>query len=174
MGGASRPAKVCAPRLSEVYPRRAAFKALDRARRRPIVWISAPAGAGKTTLVGSYLKSRRLRALWYRIDAGDADAAGFFHHLRLAEKKLPPPPPPGVSLAAYSRGFFEALFSGFRRGSVLVLDNYQNLPGGSLLEPLLVEALSSLPAGANAIVISRGDPPPAWARLLANGNLEIV
>src|SRR5204862_8135876 len=125
-------------------------------------------GAGKTTPVGSYFAERRLGAVWYRVDGGGAGAAGFFLHLLLASKNLPPPAPPGVSLGAYSRGFFEALLSHFRRGSVLVLDNYQDLPGGSLLEPLLIEGLASLPAGANAIVISRGEPPPAWARLLAN------
>jgi len=175
MGGASRPAKICAPRLAEVYP--TAFKALDRARRRSIVWISAPAGAGKTTLVGSYVRARRLQALWYRIDAGDADAAGFFHHLRLAagrRARLPPPAPPGAALDAWSGRFFDALFARFSRGSVLVLDNYQNLPRGSLLEPLLIEAFASLPEGANAIVISRGEPPPAWALSLANGELEVV
>jgi len=71
------PAKLDRPRLERVYPRVRLFRALERARTRPLVWVSAPAGAGKTSLVGSYLAHKRERHIWYQVDAGDAavDAA---------------------------------------------------------------------------------------------------
>src|SRR5688500_10135551 len=49
------PAKISVPHLTETYRRARLFRALDAARRRRIVWISGPAGAGKTSLVTTYL-----------------------------------------------------------------------------------------------------------------------
>ena len=53
------PAKISAPRLAQSYRRVRLFRALDAACRRRGVWISAPAGAGKTSLVVTYLAARR-------------------------------------------------------------------------------------------------------------------
>ena len=51
--------KINLPRLaSNIYLRKRLFKALDEARSRPVIWIAAPGGAGKTTLVTSYLKEK--------------------------------------------------------------------------------------------------------------------
>src|SRR5690606_2680544 len=80
-------AKLTAPQPNRAWPRARLFERLDAARRGGgIVWIAAPAGSGKTTLVASYLQARRLRAAWYRVDAADADVASFFHYLGQAAK----------------------------------------------------------------------------------------
>ena len=63
--------KVSQPKLSNIFPRQRLFKELDNSRKRPITWITGPAGSGKTTLAASYLDDRKLTCLWYRIDAGD-------------------------------------------------------------------------------------------------------
>src|SRR5687767_14121000 len=76
--------KLSPPRLAGVYQRRALFKEIDGLRRHAASWIGAPGGSGKTTLVASYLKARRLRCIWYQVDAGDTDLASFFHYLTLA------------------------------------------------------------------------------------------
>lgn len=73
--------KTAEPRLSAVLPRRRLFGAIDKARRCPLVWVTGPAGSGKTTLVSSYLKARRVPAVWYRIDPLDGDLGRLFHHL---------------------------------------------------------------------------------------------
>src|SRR4029077_6842047 len=74
-------AKLTRPRLFSALPRERLFELLDERRAHPIVWISGPPGYGKTTLVASYIESRQLAGLWYRMDAGDADPATFFHYL---------------------------------------------------------------------------------------------
>ena len=68
------PAKITRPTPGETFPRTRLFKLLDRARRRPLVWVMGPPGAGKTVLLTDYLAQRRLSPLWYQVDAGDSDA----------------------------------------------------------------------------------------------------
>ena len=133
--------KINPPRLaSNIYLRKRLFKALDEARSRPVIWIAAPGGAGKTTLVTSYLKEKNLPCIWYQIDPGDGDIASFFHYMGIAAKKAAPykkEPLPHLTpeylagLPAFTRNYFRELFSrvnqavskrslrGARRGSNL-------------------------------------------------------
>jgi ATP/maltotriose-dependent transcriptional regulator MalT len=67
--------KITRPTLPEVFPRKRLFSLLDQMRTQPVIRVSGPARAGKTTLVSSYLEARRLPCLWYQLDAGDADLA---------------------------------------------------------------------------------------------------
>lgn len=83
-------AKIAPPRLPPAVPRTRLFKLLDRACRRPMVWISAPAGAGKTTLAASYLNLRRRPSLWLQLETDNADPASFVYYLRLAAQRLAP------------------------------------------------------------------------------------
>ena len=53
-------AKLTPPTLPGVLKRARLFRLLDKSRTRPLTWITALPGAGKSTLVASYLKARRL------------------------------------------------------------------------------------------------------------------
>src|SRR5688572_6173618 len=77
-------AKTSAPRLTNAVPRARVWKCLDRALTKGAVWIAAPAGAGKTTAVASYLQARRRAAVWYDVDATDTDFANVFLYLASA------------------------------------------------------------------------------------------
>ena len=68
-------AKTTQPRRHDVLARTRLFDAIDAALQRPVVWLSAQPGAGKTTLVASYLHARKRHGLWYQVDDGDADVA---------------------------------------------------------------------------------------------------
>ena len=81
-------AKFSRPRLYAVVKRERLFKALDAARTHPIVFVAAPPGAGKSTLVASYVESRRAPGLWFQADAGDSDPATFFHYATLAAEAI--------------------------------------------------------------------------------------
>ena len=56
-------AKLSQQKLLDVLERERLFALVDAQRRHPAVWIAASPGAGKTTLVASYLQSRALPCL---------------------------------------------------------------------------------------------------------------
>ena len=81
-------AKLTRPRLYEAVPRARLFQLLDQCREHPVVWISGPPGAGKTTLVASYITERETPGIWYQIDSGDGDPATFFYYMGLAAGQI--------------------------------------------------------------------------------------
>ena len=176
-------AKLTPPRLPAVLMRPRLFRLLDRARRQPVVWITAPPGYGKTTLVASYLKTRKLNTLWYQVDEGDADIATFFHYLGLAAQQAAPRhtrPLPNLTpeyllgLPTFTRSFFQTLCKRLKSAAVLVLDNYQLVPADSKLHEVVQWAIEALPPGMRLIVLSRARPPAALARSQANQVIEVV
>ena len=175
------PAKLVRPTQAGAYRRARLFALLDRAR--PVAWVSGPPGAGKTTLVASYVEARRLRPLWYQVDERDGDLATVFYYLRQAAVRaaprkrwrLPPLTPEYVAgVGAFTRRWFEELFAGLPQPIALVFDNYQEAGAASGLHDLLRCALETLPPKGRVVLISRGDPPAQLARLRAAGDLVRV
>jgi len=176
-------AKLSRPRLPRIVPRSRLFALLDAQRQRPVLWIAGPPGAGKTSLVASYLEARRLPHLWYQVDSADADPATFFYYLGLAGprkaarrvKPLPSLTPEYLlDLPGFTRRFFRDLFGRMPASAALVLDNYQDAAPESALHDLLHEALSQIRDGINLIVISRAEPPQQYARAIANSAVAHV
>src|SRR6185295_9277589 len=97
---------------------------------RPIVWLSAQPGAGKTALVAGHREARKRTDIWYQVDAGDADAASFVYHLRLAAESagstkpidaLPLLTPEYLQdLPGFARRFFRALYAVLGSDATLV------------------------------------------------------
>ncbi len=173
-------AKFSRPETGDALLREHLFARLDAARSKPVVWVGAPAGAGKTTLVSSYVESRNCRTLWYQIDACDGDPASFFHHLgkalatTIGSRKTMPALTPEyrLGLAAFARHYFRELFQRLGESSLLVLDDYQEAGDESEIDDLLALASEEIPAGVNLIVIGRTRPPAAFSRLRATRRLD--
>ncbi|MCC7547777.1 MAG: hypothetical protein IT532_08425 [Burkholderiales bacterium] len=177
-------AKLSRPRLYEAVPRERLFALLDVQRQHRVVLVAAPPGAGKTTLVASYLESRKLPGIWYQVDAGDADPSTFFYFLGLAERALPGHrrrvPLPLLTpeylpdLAGFSRRFFRALFSRLGEPAILVFDNFQEVDDSSPLHAALIAGLEEVPEDVRVFLVSRHPPPDRYARLTANRAMGLV
>jgi ATP/maltotriose-dependent transcriptional regulator MalT len=153
-------------------------------RKHPVIWISGPPGCGKTTLASSYIEARKLPCLWYQVDEGDSDPATFFYYLGQAAKMASPRKKKALPLltpeylqdvATFTYRYFEGLSDRLKNPSLLVFDNYQEVPAQSPFHGIILNGLSRIPERVNVMLISRGEPSPAFIRLRANnlmGNLE--
>jgi LuxR family maltose regulon positive regulatory protein len=175
--------KVSRPILTGVFPRKRLFGLLDRMRRQPVVWVSGPAGCGKTTLLSSYLEARGIPCLWYQLDEGDSDPATFFYYLGVAAKRASPGKRKALPLftTEYRQGiptftlrYFEDLYRRLKIPSAVVFDNYQEVPDESPFHSMILDGLSQIPEGINVILVSRKDPPPVFIRLQANHLMDIL
>lgn len=176
-------AKLTRPKLFDALSRERLFSLLDEAAARRIVWICGAPGAGKTTLVASYLEARRLRHLWYQCDVGDSDAATFAHYLRIAAEQLAAKAArtlprftsePQQNVAKLARLFFRELFAVLPQQCVVVFDNFHDVDMPPEQRGALAQGFEEIPDGARVIVISRADPPPEFARLVAGGRVARI
>lgn len=174
-------AKLTAPQLHGALARTRLYLRLDEARGRPVISVIGPPGAGKTTLVASWLKSRIKNAIWYQIDAGDADVASFFHYFGIAaasakhRSRLPAfAPEYRHDIAGFARRYFRRLGELLPANSVIVLDNLQDAGVAKSLHCVLVAAIAELPHGASLLTISREEYPEEFSRLVANRAISTI
>jgi LuxR family maltose regulon positive regulatory protein len=175
--------KINSPELSGIVDRPRVFAQLDTCCETKVAWVSGPAGSGKTTLVASYVESRRLPSVWYKMDGGDADPATFFFCLGRALQRylhsdtnpfpvLSPEYLHGIDV--FATRFFEQIASFSKAPRVIVIDNYQDVPHAAEIHQVLAKALARLPSGFTVIIVSRELPHARYIRLRANNLLAVL
>ncbi|WP_413935162.1 BTAD domain-containing putative transcriptional regulator [Nitrospira sp. BLG_1] len=167
-------AKLTPPRLYAITRRERLFTLLNKHHRHhKLIWVAGPPGAGKTSLIASYLAEHKTRTLWYHVDPGDADLATFFHYLAQVAQgaagrkrlRLPALTPEFMAdVPGFTRRFLRELWAKVPLPATVVLDNFQELPANAALHAILPIALTEFPVGATLIVISREDAPAHWAQ----------
>jgi LuxR family transcriptional regulator, maltose regulon positive regulatory protein len=162
-------AKLSRPRLYDAVPRQRLFKLLDDKRQHPAIWVCGPPGAGKTTLVGTYLEDRGIDGIWYQLDTGDREVTSFFYYLSRAvlpflgkRKSLPVLAPEQLqNIEVFARRYFRELWDVLPRGCAIVLDNFQDVSDSADLLAIADVLISEVPDARHLLIISRNDPPQA-------------
>ncbi len=177
------PVKTQKPALSDIFIRQRLFQLIDDYSDKKIYWVSGPGGAGKTTLINSFVDKRNVPCIWYQVDESDQDVAGFFHYLGLAgnvaaanhEIRFPNFTAEYMfGLREFSRNFFAELFQIQQPGTYLVLDNCQEVPDDAELFDAILSGMSRMGAGSRIIFISRNELPTSFSRLRAYNELGII
>jgi len=183
----SRLAKLTAPLARGLVQRERLFALLDRLDGGRLAWVSGPGGAGKTSLLASWLAATQRNVIWYRVDAGDRDPATLFHYLALAlhgtqpvieqadHGRLPHFTPEFLAgLEAFARRYFQAFFARLSPPCVVVFDNCQEAGGDSAFEQIVALALNEAPAGISIACVSRTEPGAVLARWVAHPEYVLI
>jgi LuxR family maltose regulon positive regulatory protein len=140
---------------------------------RKLTLICAPAGFGKTSLLGEWIAQSERCVTWLSLDEGDSDPARFWAYFIAALQKLNPNigknalallesaplPPIEVVLSVLLNEI-----SIFPDSFAHVLDDYQSIQEKSI-HTSIVFFLEHLPQNMHLIIASRNDPPLPLARL---------
>lgn len=179
---APRLAKFKPPAVGDLVARPHLFARLDRAHKHTAIWVTGPAGAGKTALVASWLAVSGHRHVWYGLDESDVDPAIFFRNLetaanldadtartlpRLTCESLP-------ALETFARTYFEMLFGLWDPPWVLVLDSFEKAASNPALQVIVEAALKSMTLGGTLLALSRDEPSARFARWQASRELSVI
>ena len=162
-----------------IVARERLFVLLDQWRERPLTWIAGPPGAGKTTLVTSYLESRELPTIWYASDIGDGDPAVFFENLgeSIPSRRSALPVLSDeyrADLRAFCRRYWPLFFARIRVGTTLVIDGLPPALDVDSIGVIVNQAIKEVPDGIRLIITSRNEPPPELAPLVMRQVMGIL
>ena len=155
---------------------------LDEASGRRLTLVSAPAGWGKTTLVGDWLAERAPDgAAWVALDVADNDPARFWRYVAEALRRAGAPVEDGVVGALSGAGEtveagLSALINGLADAdcrTLLALDDYHLIADDSIHRAMGF-VCANAPDGLRVVMTSRTDPPIGLSRLRARGDLAEI
>jgi LuxR family transcriptional regulator, maltose regulon positive regulatory protein len=143
--------------------------------------VAAPAGWGKTTLLGAWQQAKRppRRFAWLSLDPWDNDAVRFWTYVVEALRTVEPRVGAEALALVQARGtnlvetFLPALLNELEaldERLVLVLDDYHVIESAEIHESLAF-VLDHLPRPLHLALATRFDPPLPIARLRARGEL---
>ena len=169
--------KLCRPECrADAVMRRRLVNALLR-ETAPLIVISAPSGAGKTTAVSQWLEAEERPTAWLNLDAGDNDPVTLLQYLARALEgvaavppavhswlRLPHPPVAEVIVPAL------VFAVGAAPPCVLALDDVHRVRDERSWAAAW-QVIASLPDGSAAVLCGRADPPLPLARLRAAARL---
>ena len=163
-----------------LVPRSALIQRL-LASEAPIVAVVAPAGYGKTTLLGQWMEAGLARKAWVSLDARDNDPGTLLGYLATALDRVEPmepavlrslTAPASVDLAAGGHRLAVAA-SSMRVPFMMALDHVEVLHNPSCRDTIAQLALG-LPAGSRLGLASRTEPPIPMSQLRARGQVAEV
>jgi LuxR family transcriptional regulator, maltose regulon positive regulatory protein len=176
--------KLCVPRVpSNLIARPQLIKELQTTAGRKLTLISAPAGFGKTTLLGEWIARLHCDSggpfAWVSLDQSDNDLTRFLSYLiaalRIADVEigegvaasLRSPEPPRVEAVV---GTVVNELAAVAAEVVVVFDDYHTIDEEDVHRAVAF-LLEHLPPNVHLVISSRTKPPLPLARLRARGQL---
>jgi LuxR family maltose regulon positive regulatory protein len=172
------------PARAGLVPRPRLLQRLDEglAAGHKLTLISAPAGAGKTTLVSAWAAGCGRPAAWLSLDEGDNDPLRFLIYLTAALQTVAGPVGEGLwgLLQSPQPPPLEALLTALLNETaalpepmLLVLDDYHCLDSNAV-DQAVSFLLEHLPPSLHLVIATREDPQLPLHRLRARGQLSEV
>jgi LuxR family maltose regulon positive regulatory protein len=173
------------PLRRKLVPRQRLFERLDRGLHRKLTLVSAPAGFGKTTLLGEWIQrlkagdSTPVRVAWISLDEGDNDPVRFSTYLTAALQKT------DESIGQVGGNELELTGSFLYQSHlvnwinqvaalpqvfVLVLDDY-HLITSQVIHDAVSFLVDHLSENLHLVLATRADPPLPLSRLRVRGHL---
>lgn len=170
------------PATSRSVERKRLTDRLDAGLRGKLTLVCAPAGFGKSTLLGDWVQACEHPSAWLSLDAAERDPNQFVAYLTASFRSVsadlgdaalalaqarPRPSPAAVLIDLINR-------LDRRRGRlVLVLDDYQ-LASSPEVDAALALFLENMPAPLHLVIASREAPAIALGRLQAQGQVTEI
>jgi LuxR family maltose regulon positive regulatory protein len=152
---------------------------LNEGLHRRLTLVPAPAGFGKTTLLGEWVAGCERPAAWLSLDEADSDPTRFLAYLVAALQTIAadigesvldvlqsPQPPPTESILTTLLNEITTIPHDF----ALVLDDY-HVVDAKPVDDALAFLIEHLPPRMHLIIATREDPQLPLARLRARGQL---
>ncbi len=166
----------------DLVPRPRLIQRLNAGLHGKLTLIAAPAGFGKTTLLGEWIRSSDKSFAWLSLDEGDNNLKRFLHYLIAALQQIDesigdgilplleatgdPPLEPLITILINNIVSMDAEFC-------LVLDDYHLITKQTIHQAINF-LLEHLPPNVHIVISGRVDPPIAISRLRARGQVTEV
>jgi LuxR family maltose regulon positive regulatory protein len=179
-------AKITPPQLSDVVPRSALLRRLQKANDRQLIFITGQAAQGKSTLAASYAGQTKEPVAWVNLGPEDSDAANLFYAIayalsRLRERNFIPASAeqPATTTVLRSeiplyRGWSVSLFSLAGPPALLILDGLDRLEKGSSSLTFLSVLLEEAPPSFRVMLLSRTLPFRSLAEIKMDRNALLL
>jgi len=172
--------KLNIPSLRPELVRRARLiELLEAGIHRRLTLVSAPAGFGKTTLIGEWVNRSELPVAWLSLENGDNDPIRFLSYFIAALQTIKPRFAEGLLANFHSlkSGAVESVLTGLlneiaeiKNPFVLVLDDY-HLIQEPAIHGYVSFFLEHLPSQLHLVLSTRADPPFSLTLLRARGQM---
>jgi len=175
--------KLTPPLISGILRRDRLLNYLDSVVK-PLIWVSAPGGAGKTTLIADWIEARQLDCIWLRLDGSDSSPSTFFQHLLLSIQQTLPHT--ALNLESFTQAYAldpvnyvlrqldTIITENPEKNLLLVLDDYHNLKQESPVHSIISSVIELTEHNINFLVISRESTPPEYINIKSENKLSII
>lgn len=168
----------------KIVPRPRLYGLLEAGVERPLTLITAPAGFGKTTLIGEWLRQCHIPVAWLSLECSDNDLVRFWRYIIKALNSLHPEcseyvgsqlglspscPSGTLDLEAVLTKLINILMT-LPQNIILALDDYQTITEPAIHQSLQF-FLEHLPPQLHLFITTRTSFPLPIARLRVQGKL---